>query len=719
MIFLDTESKGLVGPTSTIQWKLNDEPTKTHLVWDEPARETLRLIEKIVEEAVCGFHLSHDWFHLQRAYCILRLLDPTRPPTVQGWLRVQKEAVWGPCVKPKSALDLMLYAMRGPAQSLMERDDIRIKKVPRQIAHWLAERLKDLVDLPGIYFYYRKNGYEWVVDDHDGNQMEFPDVVLKWGASRGLKPLGRHLLNADVLDYELPSQFMPKEDLWNPFGDGWVAHSDYHDAYWRLDPRAQRYAREDVEVLTYGLWKHFGSPPPGDADSLLAILVGCSRWRGFALDLERLKQIRDDSKKKMEAAPRAPKTVLQGLRDRCSPIEAMTIRSTDSETLAKIGGTREENDWKPGLFDENHPACQFARAVIKARSAEKELNVCEKLLRTERFHPDFKVIGALSGRMAGSGKLNAQGISGKQKGSCLREAFILADGDELLDAGDFDSFEVAIAAAVYNDPGLTADLSTGKKIHAIYGSIMLELEYDVVKKNKGTYTDSKRAFLGRLYGAQDPKVSKVLNISLEQVRRNEAKLAGRYPGIGRARQETADKFCSMRQVGEVGSRIEWRDPAEYEESLLGYRRYFTLENKIVRALFDLASHAPEELRTGGSCQRTKGRAQTLGGAAQSAIYACAFGIQASAMRQAANHRIQSTGARITKELQADIWDHQPCGIHQWIVRPMQIHDEVQCPRSRSVDLRGTVKALLARHRTRIPLLEMAWMQGLKSWAEKG
>jgi len=248
---------------------------------------------------------------------------------------------------------------------------------------------------------------------------------------------------------------------------------------------------------------------------------------------------------------------------------------------------------------------------------------------------------------------------------------------------------------------------------------MLELDYAKVKGDAALYNNSKRAFLGRLYGAQDPKVSTVLGIPLEKVVANEKKLAGRYPGIGRARAKIAESFCSMRQPGGIGTRVVWSEPADFAESLFGFRRYFTLENRICRALFDLASSPPEQLRLTGAVQRRAGRIQTPGGAAQSAIYACSFGLQASAMRQAANHEIQSTGAWVTKQLQRRIWDHQPRGIHPWVVRPMQIHDEIQCARDRRIDLRDTVASVVDEYRTKIPLLKMEWMQGLRSWAEKG
>lgn len=735
MIFWDTESKGLVGPMSAFQWQRDDGPTKVHLVWDEPARETLKLIEMLLDEDSCGFNLTHDAFQACKTYCILRLLDPSRPPTIKGWLAVQREARFGPCLKPKAVLDLMLFMMRGPLQSTMERDDIRIRKVPMILAEWLAEELRRLIDLPGIYFEFRENGYEWQVKPIE-DKPGFADVVLVWGASRGLKPIGRHVLGlTDVQDYDMPKQFRPKERLFDPFGDGWVQHSDYHDAYWRLDPRAKKYAAEDVSRLTYGLWMHAGKPAAGDTDSTLAWLVGASRWRGFALNLPKLEEIRESAKKAKDAFPRAPKQVMAGLQQRMTPLEAVAVEDTCAETLAEIAGAREGGGWKGG-WGETHPATHYARGVVVARSKDKEEDMAEKLLSVGSFHPDSKVIGALSGRMSGAGGINMHGIPGASKGSHMREAFELADGSqwlsadlggemlyadrlEYLDAGDFDSFEVAIAAAAYDDANLTKDLASGKKIHAIYGSVILELEYQAVKDDKALYNDGKRGFLARLYGAQDAKIASVFKRSMEQIQRGEKKMEGRYPGIGKARAATAARFCSMRQEVERG-RIEWHEPADFEESLFGDKRYFTLENKICRVLYDLGQNPPADLRVDGQVQRTTGRIQTVGGATQTAIFGCAFGLQASAMRQAANHRIQATGASVTKELQRTIWDdHQPQGVHEWVVRPMQIHDEIQCPRSPRVDLRPTVRKVVERYQVYIPLLRMDWMQGLRSWAEKG
>lgn len=727
MLFFDIESVGLTGPCVTIQYAENDGPITIHEVWRIPVRDTLKLVERLAEHAggVCGFNIVFDWFHIQRIYCVLRLLPLDAPPTPEGWKEVERRAVYGPCVKPQTALDLMLHARKGPFQSLMARDDIKIRRVPKALAPILAEELRSRVDLDPIYFAKRKDGYQWNVDDHDGNATDFPDVTLRWGAAGGLKPLARHVLGVEAQDFPVENQFQPKEDTWNPFGDDWLRVIKYHVAFWWKNERARTYAANDVE-FTRGLCKAFGSPPPGDDDSILACQVASSRWRGYALNLELLAEIGFEAAQKKEAAPRAPKTVLYELKKRCSAVEALAIEDSTKETLQEIAGTF-DGAWRGGWGD-SHPAVPFARSVVEARSAEKEEDTCIKLLTTKRAHFDFKITGTLSNRMAGAGGINPQGIQSKRKGSRMREAFILADGElPELDGGDFESFEVTIAAAVYNDEKLIADLQgrdgKGRKIkmHALYGASMFDQEYDDVRENAERYDRSKKGFLATLYGAQEEKLSNVLNLEIELTREGLRRFEEEYPGVGRARARIAEKFCSMRQPGGIGSRVEWHEPADSVESLFGFRRYFSLENKLCRILFDLAQNPPDTFRALKKIkvQRRAGRYQTPGGAAQSALYAAAFGIQAANMRAASNHEIQSSGAHITKRLQRRIWDQQPSGIHPWCVQPLNCHDELEVPRAPSVALKPIVSEVVESFRKTIPLIGMEWKSGLRSWAEKG
>ena len=113
------------------------------------------------------------------------------------------------------------------------------------------------------------------------------------------------------------------------------------------------------------------------------------------------------------------------------------------------------------------------------------------------------------------------------------------------------------------------------------------------------------------------------------------------------RKRVADNFCSMRQPGGIGSAVVWVDPADYCETFLGFRRYFTLENLIAKALFDLARKPPAKWKDVKVKVVRRDRVQTAGGAVASALYGAAFSMQAANMRAAANHEIQSPGAEIT------------------------------------------------------------------------
>jgi len=176
----------------------------------------------------------------------------------------------------------------------------------------------------------------------------------------------------------------------------------------------------------------------------------------------------------------------------------------------------------------------------------------------------------------------------------------------------------------------------------------------------------------------------------------------------------------MRQPGGIGTKVEWHEPAEYIESLFGFRRYFTLENTVCKTLFKLAEKPPQHWSRIRIRVVRRDREQTVSGAVRSALFACAFAIQAANMRAAANHVIQSSGAEVTKGVQRVIWDIQPSGITVWIVQPMNIHDEVMSPTAPThTDLvHQTVDKYVETVRPTVPLIKMDWRSGLKSWADK-
>ena len=749
MIFLDTETCGLHGLIVLIQWAEDDGPIHLHEVWRTPIHETIELLEKIANSEVCGFNLAFDWFHIAKLYTLLVSYhdwDAHPEDIIEELAKLEKAARFGPCIKPKSACDLMLLARKGPYQSLMARKDIKIKRVPRQIAGELANHLESMIQLDDIYFARRKDKWapKWKVYDIEGED-ELKNVVLKFHASGGLKNLAIHtgVAKAENLlvftDVEVDKTFRPKEFGWAPFAEAvgspgkwnwaWPEVIHYHIKHWAFYKPARTYAEADVEY-TRGLYKKFGSPEPGDDDSVLACMVGAVRWRGYKIDVERIKAQKDRVLKSLKGTPTAPNPARIYIQQVMDADEITVMGNTTKAVVLediqtwKCNCTYEdvEVDCKICNNNRRHPAASRAEEVLTARKGLKEVELYDKLLLAGRFHASFIVIGTLSSRMAGTDGLNAQGINHKNE---VRECFSLADDGFALTGGDFDAFEVVLADAAYDDPKLREVLKSGKKIHALFAMEIYQKSYDEIMATKGSkikdlYVSGKQGVFAMIYGGDHNTLVQKQGIDVEVAEKAYQQFIRKYPDIGKARAKIFDMFCSMRQPGGIGSKVEWHEPAKYIESLMGFRRYFTLENQICKALFTLANKIPPEWRKFKGKVVRRDRQQTVGGAVSSALYAAAFAIQAANMRAAANHVIQSSGATITKKVQRQIWGIQPHGVHPWRVVPCNVHDEIMCPAKPEYteQVEETVNETVESFRPKVPLIQIGWDSDLDSWAGK-
>lgn len=775
MIYFDVESCGFHGFPILIQWAEDDGPIHLHEIWKTPVGETLDLIEMMMnhEGGICGFNIAFDHFHLCKVYTTFLLLDRELYPDENVQLVAEMEAVArdGLCLKPVTAFDIMLHARKGPYQSVMARSDIRIKKIPTVLAYALARELEERVQLSEIYFAKRKNKHEpkWKVydrEDEDGNpEPDFKDIVLKFNASSALKALATDALKLPpdmtllFTDVNVDAAFMPEEDGYAPYAmahwkngkwnGAWPDVIHHHIRHWSYDTLARKYAALDVEY-TRSLYKFFGSPDAGDDDSVLACMVGAVRWRGYSIDTGGMKELRHEAILRQGKFPTAPEQVRRYVYQHMSPTEKMVLKDSTKKTLLEevaayeriecptCGGIGEipTERWLPGADNPigeecpqckgaqriDHPAAKAASEVLDARKAGKEIELYDKLLFAGRFHASFVVIGTLSSRMAGDNGLNAQGI---KKTKTVRSKFPLSWPGYVLCGGDFSGFEVVLADAVYNDPSLREDLLSGKKIHALFGQFVYPgMSYDDILASDGTdddkYTRSKSAVFAMFYGGEGFTLKDRLGVPIEDANAAYEKFCRRYPGVGRARKRMIDWFQTLRQAGGIGSRIEYSKAADFVESLFGFRRYFTLENMIVDALVYLAQNPPKSWKMNIKVVR-RDRPQYVQGAVQSALYAAAFGMQASNMRAAANHEIQSSGATITKAVQRKIWDIQPSGGHEWLVEPCNIHDEIMCVTHPSMVERvaQVVHDAVESFRPKVPLIRMDWNKNLKSWADKG
>lgn len=800
MIYLDTETCGLVGPIVLMQYAEDDGEICLYEPWKHKVQDTLDLIEGMCSEIICGFNLAFDWFHLCQMYTTMLLLDPNKLPDITEYALAEEHGRLGPCLKPKGALDLMLHARKGPYQSTMQRNPIKIRRVPTQLAWKLAEELGNRIKLKSIYF--SRGSDTWQVEDIEGTN-DFKNLVLRFSPTSALKALISDAFNIDTesitrfADVEPPKKARPIERGYAPFatapyryknvwGDWLTAHPspkdwchkwpDYgkitvHMDHWATNVAAREYASNDVKYLRM-LEEFFEYPKHSDTDSLLACMVGAIRWRGYAIDLEYIKRKRME----IDALITNPpcnfnssdvckiymKQVLSE-QERAALVDPETGAETTKEVILEEIATWEnsitheacngfgcEECGYEGLIKNGvkHPAAIRAQQILDYRHSKKEHENYIKLEDAGRFHVDLQIIGTRSNRKSGGKSgLNAQGI---KKALSVRRAFTLADNGMVLSGGDFESFEVSIQVAVYNDPKLKEDLlrehdcfkcsgkgcdkckGTGKERYKIHGLFSMSLHkgksyIDILKTkglggNQDLYDKGKRGVFAISYGGDYHTLANRLGIPEELGKAAYEDWIKRYVVWGEARKKIFDRFCSMRQPKGLGTVVEWHEPAEYVESIFGFKRYFTLENRICKTLFELAEKPPKQWESFKIkvVRRADRGEQTAVGALRSSLFAAAFGIQGDNMRAAANHEIQSPGATETKELELCLWNHQPIGIHDWRVMPFNMHDEIMCPHIPELKdpLEQTVTDFVNREKKNIPLLEMEWKQDMKTWADK-
>lgn len=853
MIFFDTETCGYHGPTVLIQWAEDDGPTHLHSVWTSTVRETMALIEKIVNHpgGVCGFNLAFDWFHLCQTYTTLCRLPANAYPEdiIEQYALAEPAARDGVCLKPVKALDLMLFARKGPYQSTMDRKPVRVKRVPTSLAWQLAQELEKQIPLSDIYFAKRTDKYapKWKIEDIKDKLgeivPEFKDLVLNFAPSSALKvlaidalklPVDETLLFADV---ELDKALNPKEMGYAPFAcaigtpdnwnGAWPDVIGFHISHWGYYELARKYAEKDVVYLQQ-LYNHFGRPEMSDNDSELACMVAAVRWKGYNVDLDGIKRLKEKAEKMVGKYPTVPEKAKYYIQEVMDATERLGMQGSSArpilEKVARLPATpcvvcngrcklpsdggEVVCDYCAGEGMLPHPAVERAENVLKARQAEYEIDFYDKLITAGRLHASFKVIGTLSSRMAGADGLNSQGI---KNDPTVRQEFPLAWHGTKLCGGDFSSFEVVLAAACYGDPDLYRALTTkrpchkcccckpksdcgdchgsskvetldakGKvkevfchctlrkeaatcttcessgvinrhtpeetwcpdcisfqplnfcddcwgtgltdtKIHALFGQFVYpNLSYEEILANKLIYTRCKSAVFAMLYGGEAYTLQSRLSVDIEIAENAYEEFGRQFPGVARNRQRIKDMFESMKQPGGIGRKVEWHDPADYIESMFGFRRYFTLENRICKALFDLANDVPPAwVAVKGKVIR-RDREQKPVGAVRSALYGAAFAIQAANTRAAGNHIIQSSGATITKHVQRRIWDIQPSGIGKWIVQPMNVHDEVMCPTDPAYTekVAEAVTTTVESYRSKVPLINIEWESNMESWAAK-
>ena len=775
MLYLDVETCGFHGPCVLIQYAIDDGEVILFNPWHSRIYEVLELLEWFTTHEVCAYNLVFDWFHVQQMYCTAQLLGmkygmaEMMSDHIDDYAVLEEEARDGPCIKPKSALDLFLHARKTEYQAAMDRKDIAIRRIPVTLAQSLVDVLSKRVVLSDVYFArYKDPKRRWQIHpitDSVGNVIpDFVDIVLKFLPSTSLKALTQDALGKTAIQYgEVDLNIKVAETGYAPFAtaplvlkDGTVAKPrpgrwfgkwpqvlESFIAHWGYNDLAREYAADDIYNLRE-LREYFENPSAGDVDSILACQVASVRWRGFRIDREAITKLRDVKQKALDSVQlsyNSPKVCTQYLCEVLNATERLAIVRNGKITTKGVV-LEELVKWKKAVTcdacygagcekcnagevesDEPHPVAERARTLLDARHAKKEIENYNKLLLAGRFHVSNKIIGALSGRMSGADGLNAQGI---KREKTIRGCFPLAWPGMQLDGGDFKSFEISIAVAAWPDPKIIEYLKQDRKFHGIFGIYLFPGHtYDEIVATAGLdgekdlYGRSKNGVFAMMYGGEAYTLSNRVGIPEEDAEAAFAEFSKDFPVLAAERLKVIEPFKAITQE-HIGARVDWKEPAEYVESLFGYRRYFTIENQIRKTLYKLAEKPPKEWYTNQTKVVRRDREQTATGATKSALFGAAFSIQGSIMRAAGNHRIQSTGAEITKRLQAEVWTIQPHGVHPWLVMPANFHDELMAPvvSSKSKELAGIVDNFVEGHKQFVPLLGIDWKADLDNWAGK-
>lgn len=739
MIFLDTETIGLTSPLILIQYSVDFGKPVLWPVWQMPVSKTIKLLEAFCKHTVIAWNLSFDWFQVNKWYNIFKEYQRRFPdleaPDVQLMWEAEQSTPRNYCLKPKQALDLMVIARKGPYQHLMNFKPITIRGVPHILAEQLSQRIERNMHngkIPGIKV-------KWTISKND-RRPGLVDLKAQFKGSTSLKYVhtvmtGRPHLHwgsfYDVKEYGTP--FKP----WGGYWQGEVRRIQEKG----FTPEQLDYAYEDI-IMLHDVYraaekdKWLPLSPIGDGyfdiDSELTALVGAARWKGYNVDQEQCKKFWKDPDHSIPTYWQRVKPYLEkhmtGFEKLALSVQGKEQAKGVTEETAELLSTQKAvlhkiAEWVDEDGVTEHPAASRAKAVLGERKANHTRLLLIYLDRAQGLFPDIKVGGTLTNRTAGGsnessgasklrGSINPTGID---KGP-IRSCFTIAWSSEVFSGGDFKAYEISIMDAVWKSDELHRELLLGKKMIALFGSRIFEKPYDIVlasdKEGEGSmYDRAKKGFYARAYGGQVKKLSEVFRLDTEVTTRKLKDFDAAYKLDGHY-IELANKLRLLENW-------HWGKPVEYIETILGFRRYFKVEQAFAKACYD-ALEMPDDWYLLPTLYRRKEKAQTACEVIRSALFGCILSTQAKIIRVAGNFEIQSPGGELNKWLQERLWRLQPVGVSAWVIRPMNVHDELVTAHDPNLNaaMKKVIDEFIIEHRKYVPLLAMDWKENLHDWSEK-
>lgn len=723
--YLDTESTGLMGPLNLIQLGFSGSVIFIR-PWQDDLTPLLDALNE-PENIFVGYNTLHDIWKLYQHF---QPLNPFRASFVDLLLLVKTQPPLAPFFRDKKSVCALRLVDARIAEFVAEKVQADLQKlVPKgvKIKHSIhsakkgfksisflavvSGKLKDAVVSLGLEqetTHIEETGWQLVPDEKE----HLP----------GMEP-------ARVEEYRTAFEVNEKtlDNPANPFWD---------------------YARKDIEYL-FRLDEFFRQPAPSLNDHV-GHCVAWSRYKGFSLDLPGLRGYQQSLTKQIEQVQAAfPGLDLASPKQRVEFLNktySLGLKSSGKKALDNARKKHQQNKDLSALEDvfiqkeqsqaikersEKIVAC--LDEIEKYNALVQRRNQANKLLEAQVAYPSFRVIGAQSGRMSGTGGFNYQGIDRSATG--LRRFILASQG------GDFDSLELNLAAYLYDDKQLQADLAAGDDLH-LRSSLPIydpPLSYEEGLKAKKDKTHPRHAEVkekrqigktinfSTLYFCSIPRVKDILvNAGIPEVAAEEKAKAiheaffARYTGLKDYSEKLDAAFNTLSVESFETAAEDVASMKDSIESVFGFKRFFSFEKMVCQYLISahgLDREVRQELArlglTGEEIVRSdwKGK-QSIDKALTSARFGAVLAIQQAVFRAAGNHLIQSPGAELTKKLMARVF-------LRFGVACMNVHDELLLPASEGSfeEIGREVKEFLKEERKLVPSLGMDWVKMFR-WSDK-
>lgn len=669
VVWLDTETVGLNGPVMRIQYAIDDGPI---VFIDHPFddHDELACLEALLYDSnvlLVAYNAGYDvhklylWLH---DYLYDYKLDSQARPVPPFACSVIDLQI--PCLLEGPFRQFAFS--KGKARSVA-----RVRRIPRKAADLVRSKVMASIR-PHV-----PAEFQIVTGLHEVKGK--PDLC-----SLSFSVDGRATLKAHARFYGAPTLSLPEvwplppreiEKPWLPYYDE-AEYAPYIQACLQVmsDPTSpfHTYCRLDIHFLRLVAGKLLEARGLGldqveklrDHHSDCVHAVAYTRYVGFEVDREILERTKDYYEKKVKDSQSA----IGGIDLKSSKQRLLLLQSVDPlvgasnrKVLAALAGS-------------DRPSGDIARSMLSFGAYRQRLLQVEKVLecRTGRAHPDLRVMGSRTGRMAGTSGINWQGIPQAENGLGIRAAV------KTVAVGDWSQFEVVLGAKVFDDHAMYEDLDKGIDAHCMN----LVLMHPRSKKEGWTYEEVRRkvkagdeqfvklrknikpASFGLQYFCSAPKVAEVLGVSEAEGKEALDGYYARYVGFAayRAKVEKETMTADVEDWSETSvSRMDCS-----VTDLTGFTMDWSFEKAVACAMWELGSRGIRTGLAGQVIRSVEKGSQPIDQAIRSALLGAAIAIQAAVARQKGNAKVQASGANIHKKLQAMLWN-------EFRIPHLGVHDE--------------------------------------------